>query len=197
MIAYIEGRLSSLDPTFAIIDIQGLGYQIRISLQSFSALKGTNEKVKLYTHLHIKEDAHTLFGFVEPGEKSLFIDLISVSGIGPGTAMVMLSSLSNNEIRQAIINEDLRTIQGIKGIGLKTAQRAIIELKDKLRKDSYATGTSLLDMTTPASTLKSEALAALTTLGIARAVAEKSIDNILSKEGYQLSLEQLIKLALR
>ncbi len=197
MIAYIEGKMTLLDPTFAIIDVQGLGYHIRISLQTYSALKGSNEKVKLYTHLHIKEDAHTLYGFFEMGEKQLFIDLISVSGIGPGTAMVMLSSLSSLEIKQAISSEDTRTIQNIKGIGAKTAARAIIELKDKIKKELLSGGTTLVDMTTPASTLKAEALAALTTLGIARQVAEKSIDNILSKEGYQLSLEQLIKLALR
>jgi holliday junction DNA helicase RuvA len=197
MIAYIEGKLKVIDPTYAIVDVQGVGYHIRISLQTFSALKNTPELVKLHTYLHIKEDAHTLFGFAENNEKQLFADLISVSGIGPGTAMVMLSSLSSAEIKQAIVTEDTRTIQNIKGIGAKTAARAVIELKDKLKKEMLVGGTTLIDMATPASTLKSEALAALTTLGIARNVAEKSIDNILTKEGYQLSLEQLIKLALR
>jgi holliday junction DNA helicase RuvA len=198
MIAYIKGKLAYLDPSLAIIDVQGVGYQIRISLQTFSLLKNANELTQLFTHFHVKEDSHTLYGFFEPKERALFIDLISVSGIGPGTAMVMLSSLSATEIAHAIVTENLKVIQGIKGIGTKTAQRAIIELKDKLKKEHFeGDQQNLLSTISTANSLKTEALAALTTLGINRATAEKSIDLILSKEGYGISLENLIKQALR
>jgi holliday junction DNA helicase RuvA len=201
MIAYIKGKLVIKDPTYVIIDVGGVGYHIRISLQTYSALTISDELVLLHTHLNIKEDAHTLFGFFEIDEKELFVDLISVSGIGPGTAMVMLSSLSASEIKHAIISEDVRTVQSIKGIGAKTAARAIIELKDKLKKDQLTagpnTGGTLPGLGMPTYALKNEALAALTTLGIARNVAEKSIETILKKEGLNISIENLIKLALR
>lgn len=197
MIAYIKGKLVVKDPTYVIIDVGGIGYHIRISLQTYSALSISDELVKLHTHLNIKEDAHTLFGFYEIDEKDLFVDLISVSGIGPGTAMVMLSSLSASEIKNAIVTEDVRTVQSIKGIGAKTAARAIIELKDKLKKDQMTGGGTSLNIGMPSYALKSEALAALTTLGIARNVAEKSIDTIIKKEGLNISIENLIKLALR
>ena len=198
MIAYIKGKLVVKDPTFVIIDVGGIGYHIRISLQTYSSLSISDELVKLHTHLNIKEDAHTLFGFFEIDEKELFVDLISVSGIGPGTAMVMLSSLSASEIKNAIITEDVRTVQSIKGIGAKTAARAIIELKDKLKKDQITGGGGAIsNIGMPSYALKSEALAALTTLGIARNVAEKSIETILKKEGLNISIENLIKLALR
>ena len=197
MIAYIKGKLIVKDPTYVIIDVGGIGYHIRISLQTYSALSISDELVKLHTHLNIKEDAHTLFGFFEIDEKNLFVDLISVSGIGPGTAMVMLSSLSAAEIINALITEDLRTIQSIKGIGAKTAARAIIELKDKLKKDQITGGSTISNIGMPSYALKNDALNALTTMGIARAVAEKSIETILKKEGLNISIENLIKLALR
>ncbi len=197
MIAYIEGKLVIKDPTYVIIDVGGVGYQIRISLQTYSSLAITDEKVKLHTHLSIKEDSHTLFGFFDNEEKNLFVDLISVSGIGPGTAMVMLSSLSASEIKHAIVTENVATVQSIKGIGAKTAARAIIELKDKFRKDQITGSPTLPGLNMPTYALRNEALAALTTLGIARNVAEKSIEAILKKEGLGISLETLIKLALR
>jgi holliday junction DNA helicase RuvA len=196
MIAYIQGKLILKDPTYVIIDVNGVGYHIRISLQTYSSLNLTSENVKLHTHLSIKEDAHTLYGFYEIEEKSLFVDLISVSGIGPGTAMVMLSSLSAAEIKNALVTEDVRTIQSIKGIGAKTAARAIIELKDKLKKEQLVGG-AVSSSNLPTYALKSEALQALTTLGIARAVAEKSIDTIIKQQGFDITLENLIKLALR
>jgi holliday junction DNA helicase RuvA len=197
MIAYIKGKLVVKDPTYVIIDVGGVGYHIRISLQTYSALTLTDELVKLHTHLNIKEDAHTLFGFFEIDEKELFVDLLSVSGIGPGTAMVMLSSLSASEIKHAIVTEDVRTVQSIKGIGAKTAARAIIELKDKLKKEQMVGGSSASVNNMPTYSLKNEALAALTTLGIARNVAEKSIEAILKKEGINITVENLIKQALR
>jgi Holliday junction DNA helicase RuvA len=195
MIAYIDGKLAYKDPTFVIIDVAGIGYHIKISLQTYTALK-EGERCRLQTFLHIKEDAHTLYGFVENAEKKLFLDLISVSGIGPNTALMMLSSLSYAEIQQAIVSEDLRTIQSIKGIGSKTAQRVILELKDKMKKGTFSG--EIPNFPSPANnTIRNEALSALVTLGIPKNVAEKSIDTIIKQEGNQLSIEQLIKKALK
>jgi Holliday junction DNA helicase RuvA len=164
-------------------------------LQTYTALK-EGERCRLQTFLHIKEDAHTLYGFVENAEKKLFLDLISVSGIGPNTALMMLSSLSYAEIQQAIVSEDLRTIQSIKGIGSKTAQRVILELKDKMKKGTFSG--EIPNFPSPANnTIRNEALSALVTLGIPKNVAEKSIDTIIKQEGNQLSIEQLIKKALK
>jgi Holliday junction DNA helicase RuvA len=189
MIAYVDGTVTYKDPAFAVIDIQGLGYEVRISLQTYAAMPDVGKRCKLVTYLNIREDAHVLFGFLENDEKKLFLDLISISGVGPSTALVMLSSLSSAEIRQGIIDEDLRLIQSMKGIGLKTAQRVILELSDKMRKDAM--------LTTGVKILRSEALAALVTLGIPKATAEKSVDTIIKREGYEITVEQLIKLALR
>lgn len=197
MIAYLDGKLAYKDPSYVIIDVGGVGYQIKISLQTYAALHNTGERCKLHTLLIIREDAHTLFGFHDAEEKVLFEDLTSVSGIGPSIALVMLSSLSSGEIKQAIVNEDVKTIQSIKGIGLKTAQRAIIELKDKLKKENLVSGIAPNIFTTANNALRSESLAALVMLGIPRATAEKSIDVILKREGNELTVEQLIKLALR
>jgi holliday junction DNA helicase RuvA len=198
MYAYLEGKLNYKDPAIVVLDVNGIGFQLRISLQTFSALPAPNERTKLYTLLIVREDSHTLFGFSEQEEKALFEDLTSVSGIGPSIAMVMLSSLSSAEIKQAIISEDLKTIQGVKGIGAKTAQRAIIELKDKLKKEAIMGGGFVPSIFTPAnSLLKSEALAALVALGLPKNMAEKNLDTILKREGHDLSIEQLIKLALK
>jgi Holliday junction DNA helicase RuvA len=195
MIAYIDGKLTYKDPTYVIIDIGGVGYQIKISLQTFAGLH-EGERCRLNTYLHIKEDAHTLYGFLENAEKRLFMDLISVSGIGPNTAIMMLSSLSYAEIQNAIVTEDIRTIQSIKGIGSKTAQRVILELKDKIKKGVYA-GEIPNIAASANNSLRNEALSALITLGIPKNVAEKSIDTIMKGEGQPLSLEQLIKRALK
>jgi Holliday junction DNA helicase RuvA len=196
MIAYIEGKLAFKDPFFVIIETNGIGYQIRISLQTYSLIKD-EEKVKLHTYLHIKEDAHTLFGFYHLAEKKIFLDLISISGVGPGTAMMIISSLNAEELSKAIAQEDVRTIQSIKGIGLKTAQRIVLELKDKIRKEPA--GSEIISNLSKSShnLIRSEALSALITLGIAKNVAEKSIDSILKKEGDSISLENLIKQALK
>ena len=134
MIAFLKGRLAHKDPTHVLIDVSGVGYLVKISLQTYASLKDTDELIKLHTLLIVREDSQTLFGFAKQDEKALFEHLISVSGIGPSIAIVMLSSLSSEEIIQAIVSEDVPTIQGVKGIGAKTAQRAIIELKDKLKK---------------------------------------------------------------
>lgn len=197
MIAYIEGKLAYKDPTYIIVDVQGLGYQIRISLYTYSQIKDL-EKVKVHTFLHIKEDGHTLFGFADLLEKEMFMQLISISGIGPGTALVMLSSLNPIEVRDAIVNEDVRTIQGVKGIGAKTAQRVILELKDKMKKEYMLSGTDLKqNFSIPHNSIRSEALTALITLGFTKAIAEKNLDAILKSSSNPLSLEDLIKQALK
>jgi Holliday junction DNA helicase RuvA len=197
MIAFLDGKLAYKDPTHVIIDANGVGYEVKISLQTYSKLHDNTEKVKLHTLLIVREDSQTLYGFSESDEKQLFENLISVAGIGPSTAIVMLSSLSSDEIKQAIISEDVRTVQSIKGIGAKTAARTIIELKDKLKKEVVASGENPTVFASQNLTLRSEALTALTTLGIPKTAAEKNVDTILRRSGGDISLEELIKLALR
>ncbi len=197
MIAYIEGKFAHKDPTFVIIDVQGVGYQIRISLYTFSQIKEL-DRAKIHTFLHIKEDAHTLFGFADQLEKDMFLHLTSISGIGPGTALVVLSSLNPSEVREAIANEDVKTIQSVKGIGLKTAQRVILELKDKMRKDQILSPSdSKQNFAITHNSIRSEALTALITLGFTKAVAEKNLDVILKSNSNKLTLEDLIKQALK
>ncbi len=195
MIAFVKGKLAFKDPTHVIIDANGIGYFIHISLNTYAQLKD-QEACQLHTYLHVREDAHTLFGFGDIGEKKLFLHLISVSGIGPSTGLVMLSSLSADEIKSAIINEDVSVIQSVKGIGSKTAQRAILELKDKLRKEGFEPSESKLSFKSN-NTLKQEALSALLTLGINKNIAQKSIESILNKSDGSINLETLIKKALQ
>lgn len=197
MIAYVNGKVSYKDPAHTIIDVNGIGYEVRISLQTYTSMPDRGEQSKLFTYLSIREDAHVLYGFWTADEKKLFLDLVGISGIGPSTALVMLSSLSSNEIRQGIVDEDLRLIQSIKGIGSKTAQRVILELKDKIRKEEWGGTTEQRPIASRSNTAKEEALSALITLGIPKATAEKSLDVILKRESDGLSVEQLIKLALR
>ena len=194
MIAYLDGKLAYKDPTYVIIDVGGVGYQVKISLNTYSSLPD-GERVKLFTYLHIKEDGHTLFGFRDVNEKNVFLSLISISGVGPGTGLMIMSSLTVPEIQQAISREDVRTIQGVKGIGAKTAQRIILELKDKFRKDTL-TDVSNVSFVSH-NTNRSEALSALVTLGFARNVAEKTLDTIIKREGANLTVEELIKFALK
>lgn len=194
MIAYIDGKLTHKDPTYVIIDVNGIGYQIKISLGTYSSLPA-GERCKLHTYLHIKEDAHTLYGFTTAAEKEVFLLLISISGVGPNTGLMILSSLSVDEVQQAIIREDVRTIQQVKGIGAKTAQRVILELKDKMKKEALLTDT--LVPAASHNTNRAEALSALVTLGFAKNVAEKTLDAIIKREGGNLSVEELIKFALK
>jgi holliday junction DNA helicase RuvA len=195
MFAYIEGELAHLDPTYAVLENHGIGYHMRISLSTYAAIKNVKGKCKLYTFLHIKEDAHTLFGFFDLTEKRVFQDLLSVSGVGPSIAVMMLSSMNAAEVQQAIANEDIRTVQSIKGIGAKTAQRLILELKDKMRKALLSSDVPVLGA--GHNLKRQEALTALVTLGLPRTGAEKNIDTILKKYGEEISLEELIKHALK
>lgn len=191
MIAHIKGKLVEKTPTEVVIECNGVGYAIHISLHTYSVLPDT-ENIKLYTYLHIKEDAHTLFGFMDKAERELFKLLLSVSGIGPGTARTMLSSIPPQNIIQAIANADVATIQSAKGIGAKTAQRVIIDLKDKILK-IYDVETKEI---ASSNINRDEALDALEVLGFIRKSAEKVIDKIL-KEEPTATTETLIKKALK
>jgi Holliday junction DNA helicase RuvA len=197
MIAYLKGKLAYKDPTFVIIDISGVGYEVKISLQTYSQIKD-EELVMLLTYLSIKEDSHTLYGFSQDSEKKLFLNLISISGVGPNTALMILSSLTSEELENAIVGEDARTIQNVKGVGAKTAQRIILELKDKIKKVSFADAViSSSSFSKTNNKTKEEALQALLTLGFTKAVAEKNIATVLKNTGPEISLEELIKASLK
>lgn len=195
MISFIRGRLVHKDPTFVIIDVGGVGYQATISLQTYSEIKD-QENILLHTHLNIREDAHLLYGFSQESEKKLFQQLISVNGVGPGTAIVMLSYMTSQELKTAIVHENALALQSIKGIGGKTAQRVIIELRDKLKKESWEESTPSVSAG-PHNTLRKEALSALLTLGLPKSAAEKSVDAVLTKSGNNITLEDLVKQALK
>jgi Holliday junction DNA helicase RuvA len=191
MITHIQGRLVEKNPTDVVIDCNGVGYFINISLHTFSELP-SSENVKLYTHLLVREDSHTLYGFTSVTEREIFKLLISVSGVGASIARTMLSSLAPEQVLDAIATNDITTIQSVKGIGAKTAQRVVLDLKDKILKvyglSSISAGSS--------NTNKNEALSALETLGFVRKQSEKVVDTIV-KENPQASVEMIIKQALK
>ncbi|MBC8299111.1 MAG: Holliday junction branch migration protein RuvA [Bacteroidetes bacterium] len=191
MITHIHGKLVEKTPTYVVVDVNGIGYKIKISLQTFSAIDG--EFCKLYTHLSVKEDSHTLFGFFEESERHLFRNLISVSGVGPSTAQVILSTYSPDEIIHHITTADVKAIESIKGIGGKTAQRIIIDLKDKVAK-GMPTSDLLFDKID--NTIREEALSALLALGFAKKAAESKIDKVLKSTPKIASVEELVKTAL-
>ncbi|OQD43749.1 Holliday junction branch migration protein RuvA [Croceivirga radicis] len=191
MYAYLKGKLVEKNPTYAIVDCNGVGYFLNISLHTFSLLP-SDENVLLYTHLQVKEDGHTLFGFAQKAEREIFLLLISVNGIGASTARTMLSSLDPAQVRDAIASEDVATIQGVKGIGAKTAQRVILDLKDKVLKVYDLDEVSIKSNNTN----KEEALSALEVLGYTRRQSEKVIDRVLSTDA-SLSVEDIIKKALK
>ena len=189
MIAHIKGLLIEKSPTEAVIEVNGIGYSINISLNTFSKL-GNNENIKLFTHQIIKEDSHSLYGFFEKSERFLFVKLISVSGVGASTARTMLSSLSPNEIISAISNGDVKLIQSIKGIGLKTAQRIILELRDKLNLVGDDQTKDLIQNSSV-----SEAISALEVLGYSNKQTNKVVSQIYN-ENPGIDVESLIKKAL-
>ena len=192
MFEYIDGKLVFKCPTYIVVEAGGVGYHLNISLNTYSSL-GNAERCKIYTWLHVKEDAHTLYGFADEGERRLFLHLISVSGIGPNTGRMMLSSITPTEIQTAIVNADLALIQRIKGIGVKSAQRLVLELQDKLKKE----GTGSLISAPLNNTVREESLSALMMLGFAKVASEKAIDNAVKNSGQDLSVEQMIKMALK
>jgi len=190
MITQIKGKLVEKTPTQVVVDCNGIGYEVNISLYTFSSLS-SDENIKLFTHLQVREDAHILYGFFTVLERAVFRLLISVSGIGTSTARTMLSSLTPSEIQQAIGTEDVATIKGVKGIGLKTAQRVIIELKDKIKS---LQGTDEIPVF-KSNTIKEETLSALEVLGYSRKASEKVVDKLIQGDPVG-SVEELIKSAL-
>jgi Holliday junction DNA helicase RuvA len=189
MISHLNGKLIEKNPTALIIECGGIGYEVKISLTTFSAI-GLDESIKIFTQFIVREDAQLLFGFATKEERDIFNHLISVSGIGPNTAMIMLSSLSPEEIAHAIQVEDVRTIQSVKGIGIKTAQRVIIDLKDKMLKMTFSTE----NIFTQSNTNRFDALTALVSLGFDKKMVDKALDKISTGEE---TVEQLIKQALK
>ncbi len=194
MLDYIKGEITELTPAFVVLDVNGLGYLVNISLPTYTSLNGTKE-AKLFVYEVIREDAHILYGFMNRAERQLFLLLISVSGIGSNTARMIMSSYSPEEIQNMIATENVTALNAIKGIGTKTAQRIIVDLKDKILKIVGFSGESVLSIQ-PNSELKNEAVAALVMLGFNAALSQKSVDQIIKKEP-NLRVEQLIKLALK
>ena len=192
MIEYIKGNITELTPTYAIIDNNGIGYFVNISLYTFTALQNT-QNATIYIYEAIREDAHTLFGFTEKNEREMFLLLISVSGVGPNSARMILSSLSPTELQTAIATSNVGALKAVKGIGAKTAQRIIVDLKDKIKAPSD----SLLDIQVPANNeVYDEALAALVMLGFSQQASQKVLKKLLS-ESQGLSVEKVIKQALK
>ncbi len=191
MITHLRGKLVEKNPTYVIVECSGVGYYVNISLHTYSLLRD-QELINIYTHLQVREDSHTLFGFAEKSEREIFRLLISVSGIGASTARTFLSSLNPEQIIEAIASGDVHTIQGIKGIGAKTAQRVILDLKDKVLK--------IYDLTEVSensnNTNREEALSALEVLGFARKQSERVVDKVLSQDS-SLGVEDIIKHALK
>ena len=191
MIDYITGTVTELNPACAVVECNGIGYDINISLNTFSALE-KDASCKILIHEAIRDDAHLLYGFATADERNLFRQLITVSGVGAGTARMMLSSLTPSDLREAIISGNVAILKGVKGIGLKTAQRIIVDLKDKIGK--HAVSGEILAFSD--NTAREEALSALVMLGFARSSVLKVIDNIL-RENKKLQVEEIVRKALK
>ena len=189
MIAHLNGRMVEKTPTHIIVECGGVGYFVKISLNTFSTI-GNEENIKIFTQLQVREDAHTLYGFYSLAEREMFNHLISVSGIGANTAILMLSAMTSDEIASAIVNGDVALIQSIKGIGAKTAQRVIIDLKDKVAKSDLATENIFISNNTN----QNDALTALLALGFDKKRAEKAINKVMQDDH---SVEEIIKEALK
>ena len=196
MISFIKGKKLEIDPTKIIIDVNGIGYELKISLRTYSEIK-EHSVVNLFTHLQVKEDSHTLFGFYDKSERKTFLSLLSISGVGPSTAIMILSSLSSSELNSAIISSDVLTIKSVKGIGLKTAERIILELKDKILKNLNQKNPNNF-LVERDNTIKNEALSALSSLGISKNVVNNHIDRVLdNNNNNNISLEDLIREVLK
>ena len=193
MITYLNGKLVEKNPANVVIECNGIGYYVHISLQTYSKI-GSQESIKIYTYLAIKEDSHTLYGFADTQERELFKQLISVSGVGTNTARMMLSSMTSSELVSSIASNNVTSLTSIKGIGGKTAQRIILDLKDKILKtsDTLDNKSGLMN-----NTIKNEALSALVVLGFDKKMAESALTKILLKEPYITNVEELIKKSLK
>ena len=192
MIAYLKGDFVHKTPAMVHVDVNGVGYEVQISLNTYSKIQGLDKGI-LYTSLLIREDAHILYGFFDLAEKDIFQMLISVSGIGASTARVMLSYMKPDELARAIVQGDTRTLEGVKGIGKKTAERVVLELRDKLAKHPLEMNISPMKN----NTLHQDALNALVALGIARPAAEQAVQRVLQAESGTVSIEELIKKSLK
>ncbi|MEP7278468.1 MAG: Holliday junction branch migration protein RuvA [Bacteroidota bacterium] len=192
MIAYLKGNFVQKTPALAVMDVNGIGYEVQISLNTYSSIQALPEGV-LHTYLHIREDAHVLYGFFDLREKELFIQLIAVNGIGAGTARIMLSSMKPDEICRAIVQGNVKLLESIKGIGRKTAERVVLELRDKLSKQSTEINIAALVN----NTLEQDALNALLALGIGRQAAEQAVKKVLLAIPGSEKIEDIIKQALK
>ena len=196
MITHLRGTLASKAPTFAVIDVGGVGYGLAISLVTFDQLPPLDEEVLLFTHLHVREDRMDLFGFADVGEREVFELLIGVSGIGPNSALTILSGMTLRDLQEAILQERVTELTQIKGIGRKTAERLVLDLRDKVRVTSAAEGEETGAVVAETG-ISEEAAMALMTLGYASAPARQAVSKAIDKHGADLSVQQLIKLALK
>ncbi len=192
MIAYLAGKFAYKNPAVVFVDVHGIGYEVNISLNTYSKIQHLDEG-KLFTHLQVKEDSHTLYGFFDMHEKEMFVMLIGVSGIGAATARMMLSSMRPDEITRAIMQGNARLLETVKGIGRKTAERLVLELRDKVNKQSLDTGSHVQK----GNTLEHDALNALIALGITRPVAEQALNKTIQADPSIKQLEDLIKKTLK
>ena len=192
MYAYLEGKFTYKSPAQVYLDVNGVGYEVNISLHTYSAIQQINQG-KLFTHLQVKEDGHILFGFFEKEEKEIFLQLISVSGVGASTARMMLSSIKPEEISKAIVQGNVKLLESVKGIGKKTAERLVLELKDKVTKTVTSSGFAVSVI----NTIEQDAAIALTALGISKSQAEQAVQKIIKLEPDIHILEDLIKKALK
>ena len=193
MIAYINGTITFKTPTYLIVEASGIGYHVNISLHTYAKVEKL-EKVKILTHFHVKEDAQTLYGFAEAEERDLFRHLISVSGVGPATAQVVLSTLPPDELRGAIIGENEAALRKVKGIGPKAAKQIILDLKNKLMKSG---GTMTIPVAPTNNTMRQEALSALLSLQVNKIQAQKALNKVLQDNPKVASVEDLLRLALK
>lgn len=192
MIEFLNGRLIEKNPAYAVVECNGIGYYVNISLQTFESI-GNSEACKIFTHLIVREDAHSLYGFTTVQERQLFRHLISVSGVGPNTARIILSSYKSEDILAAIANNNIDVLKSIKGIGAKTAQRIVLDLKDKIAKDTPQMEISSLQD----NTIRDEALSALAVLGFDRSRSTKVLQKVFNSLGSEITVEQVIKEALK
>ncbi len=193
MIAYLKGEITFKSPGAIVVEAAGVGYMINISLNTYAKVE-SQEKIKILTYFHVKEDSQTLYGFADAEERSLFVHLISVSGIGPATAQQMLSSLKPEEIRGAIIGENVAAFKQVKGVGPKTAKRLILDLKDKLLKES---GAEALTVAPVDNTMREEALSALVALGFNKTQVQKTLNKVIRSEATFNNVEELVKITLK
>ncbi len=195
MYAYLRGEITYRTPAFITLEVNGVGYHLMIPLSTYTALQG-QEKALVYTHFHVREDAQTLFGFATQTERNLFIQLIGVSGVGPSTAQLLLSALSVDEIRSAVIGEQAHVLQRAKGIGPKAAKQIILDLKDKLTKEAPE-GPALLPGMVADNAAREEAISALMALGFSRIPVQKALNQIAKEQPSATKVEELVKLALK